>query len=301
MQLRTIEPEEPLDDVDDELRETQLHTGASPLTAALAPPFAAHRQELIAVRAEEVQLDDGLKSAEVLALFADDDLNALADETKVAVLAEVKNDYQSPLYRRLFAGQSPSELKRPVLGEQLATMRAWIAPLCASANPTLSSIGERLEQVVARADEAVSAQALAQQRMDQFRAGPRKEFIDRCNALRKLTLGKLAEIAHTHPELRLPSTWPERFFLHDSSSRARTIPEVKRSIERLQKQLARQEAILAELEAKQVRAERARQEAQLEERRHKLAAAEKKAAEAAAELAALQVEIGRAAPTADAG
>lgn len=292
--LRTLEQDEPLDVVDDELRETQLQTAASPLTAALSAPFVEARQDLVTVRAQEVQLEDDLRSAEARAHFVDDELNAIADETKVAVLAAVDNNHEAPLHRQLFAGQTPSELKRPILGEQLATQRVWVAPLLESTNPTLHAIGQRLEDVVERADEVLGAQAVARQRLDQFRLGARKTFIEHCNALRKLTHGQLGEIAHSHPELKLSASFPARFFLHAHASRMPTITEVRRGVEHLRKQLARKEAQLAELESKQARADQARAEAALEERRQKLAAAEQKAAEAAAELAALQAELGRA-------
>ncbi len=298
---RTIEQDEPLDVVDDELRETQLQTAASPLTAALSAPFAEARQDLVTVRAQEVQLEDDLRAAEARGLFVDDELNAIVDETKVAVLAHVENDHSAPLHRQLFGGQAPSELKRPLLGEQLATQRVWVAPLLESTNPTLQAIGQRLEGVVERADEVLSAQAVARQRLDQFRLGARKAFIDRCNALRKLTYGQLGEIAHSHPELKLSASFPARFFLHGPTHRTPRIPDLKRSIDRLKKEVTRKEEQLAELEAKQARADQARAEAALEERRQKLAAAEQKAAEAAAELAALQAALRPAEVAARAG
>jgi len=171
-------------------------------------------------------------------------------------------------------------------------MRAWVAPLSAHANPTLSNIGERLAQVVIRADAVVSAQALAQQQLDQFTLGPRKAFIERCNAARKLTYGKLSELVHTSGDPKLAAGFADRFFLVGSSSRAPTIPEVEHGISRLKVKLARQEAILQELKDKQDKALRTRHEAELAERQARLTAAEKKAAEAALELAALKAETG---------
>ncbi|HSN99423.1 MAG TPA: hypothetical protein VLS89_14100 [Candidatus Nanopelagicales bacterium] len=290
--IRTIAFDEGLDDVDEELAQTEINAAADPLTVQIATPFTQLRQDLISVRAEEVQHIDAFKAANARANVVDDQLDLIVEEVKTAVLAEVGTRYDDPRYTSFFDNQSPSEVKRPRLGDQLATMRAWVGPLQASTNTTLQDIGQRLAHIIQEADEVVKAQALAQQAMDAFEMGPRKAFIDRVNGQRKLAAGKIGEIIHAHPERKLPSNYVDRFFLQGAASRTPTIAELERSIARQKARLTRQEALLEELKAKRTRAEQARQQAELEARKQKLADAEKRATEAAAELAALKAKLG---------
>ncbi|XYI02384.1 transposase [Sorangium sp. So ce1128] len=57
---------------------------------------------------------------------ADEALDALADAVANTILAEAGNNRSAPLYTLYFGNQRPSDLKRPVLGGQLETMRAWL-------------------------------------------------------------------------------------------------------------------------------------------------------------------------------
>ncbi len=134
----------------------------------------------------------------------------------------------------------------------------------------------------------------AQSRLDAFALGARAAFVDKVNAARKLTYGKLAEIEHSQPKGKLPSGFAERFFLHDTGGRAASTADVERTILRLQKKLDHHQGVLAEMKQKQVTAEKAKQDAALADKQAKLAAAQKKAAEAAKELAALEAEVGKA-------
>jgi chromosome segregation ATPase len=113
------------------------------------------------------------------------------------------------------------------------------------------------------------------------------------NAARKLTYGKLAELAHTQPAGTMPAAFAERFFLHDTSGRAASTSEVERTIGRLQIKLARHQGVLAELNAKQAAAQKSKHDAALAEKQSKLADAQKKAADAASELAALEAEVAK--------
>ncbi len=286
---RTLEIDEPFNEIDGELRHTEMTATAYTLTAALAIPFAPLRIDLRKHKADEATLTDNILLARALALSADDDLNRLVDDTKNVVLAMSANDYQAPLYKQLFSGQSPSELKRPLLGSQLATMRTWVGPLGAAGNADLSAIAIRLAAAIVKADEAETKMALAQQAMDVFTAGPRTTFVNECNALRKLTYGKLGEIIHNNPEL--PSDFSDRFFMTNGGSRAPSISELSQSVERLRAKLKRQEAQLEAMKEKAALQVKARQEAELAERKTRLDAAQKRAAEAAAEVAKLQAEM----------
>lgn len=289
---RTIDPDEPFDDIDKDLAHLQLFLLASPLTQPLAPPVTALRAELPTVRAQQTEHSDAVQQQEASAVVIDDDCNGLVDETKVLVIAEAKGNYQAPLYQQLFEGQSPTQLKRPILGDQLTRMRTWPAILASTTSPALQDLGARTAEAVARGNAANDAMASAQSKLDAFALGPRTAFVDRVNAARKLTYGKLAEIEHSQPKGKLPPGFAERFFLHDTSSRAASTTDVERTIERLQKKLTRHQGVLAELKQKQASAQKTKQDAAIADKQAKLAAAQKKAADAAKELAALEADIG---------
>jgi len=286
---RTLEHDEPLDEVDGELQHTELTLTAYSVTAPLAAPFTTARTALQTIKSDELALKNALILARALGLAADDDLNRLVDDVKTGVLAVFGGDYQAPLYKQLFAGQSPSELKRPLLGSQLATMRHWVAPLGAAGIAELSTLSTRLSAAVVKADDAETKMALAQQAMDVFTTGARATYINECNALRKLTFGKLAEI--THVDADLPADFADRFFVTNGGSRARTIAELTQSVERLRAKLKRQESQLEAMKEKAAQQLRAKQEAELSERKARFEAAQKRAAEAAAEVAKLQAEL----------
>ncbi|MDI1484136.1 hypothetical protein [Polyangium sp. y55x31] len=289
---RTVAIDEPFDDLDEELRHTELTSKAYPDTAPLAESFAALRAEVRKRKAEEDALLDGIAFAKALVVAADDVLNLLVDETKKAVLAAYDQDFQAPLYRQLFEGQSPSELKRPLLGAQLETMRAWVGPLGAANVPALDVIAQKLSSAIVKADDAVTKTSLAEQAMDTFVAGPRTSLVNDVNALRKLTAGQIGELVHGILEGKVPRDFADRFFLSSGGSRTPTSAELSQSITRLEAKLARQKALLESMKEKEAKQLRARQEAELAEKQAKLAAAEKRAAEAAQEIARLKAEMG---------
>ena len=288
--MRTLEADESLDEVDAELRHTEVFTRAYVITADLAAPFTTLRADVRIRKTDEAQLVDNILAARAMVLSADDTLNQLVDTTKNAVLAHSGNDYQAPLYKQLFAGHSPSELKKPLLGTQLATMRLWVGPLGATGITELSAIATQLSIAIGKADEAETKMALAQQAMDVFYAAARTTCINECNALRKLTYGKLGELTHANPEL--PRDFPDRFFMMNGGSRAPTIVELEQQVERVRAKLGRLEGQLESAKQKAALQLRERQEAELAERRARLEAAQKRAAEAAAEVAKLEAELG---------
>jgi hypothetical protein len=288
---RTLAIDEPFDDIDDELRHTEMSLKANLATAQLALPFSALRVEIRKRRDEEAKLLDALAFARALVVSADDTLNGLVDETKKAVLAASGQDYAAPLYRQLFGGQSPSELKKPVLGAQLAAMRVWVGPLGAADAAALNAISTDLVPAIAKADEALTAVSLAEQNMDAFVAGARATTISETNALRKLTKGKISEMAHARPEFQLPADFADRFFLASSGSRAPTAAELGQSIARAEAKVERLKAQLAAMKDKEAKLLKSKQEAELAEKQAELDAAQKKAAAATEEIARLKAEL----------
>ena len=60
------------------------------------------------------------------------------------------NRFERMLYKRLFGDQTPSTIKRPVLGAQLELMRDWVSPLSAAPQPELTALGPLLTAASSR-------------------------------------------------------------------------------------------------------------------------------------------------------
>ncbi|MEI7894958.1 MAG: hypothetical protein WCI05_17815 [Myxococcales bacterium] len=235
--------------------------------------------------------------ADALVVAADDALDDFVDELDKVLLRLVKNNRDDLLYAYYFGAKRPFVLKRPVLGGQLETMRTWIPSLLSASDPDLVLLGKRLEVLVAAADEALAKQAAAKEAVKTFRAlGGRKSFIDRFNAVRKSTDGKLAEMPHARPEARLPMDFASRFFKHESrrsknTSKELTSEGLKAQIEDTKGQLHALEGQLAEAITKDEAEDRANKQVQTD--RADLAASEKAYEALAAKMAGLRAKLPR--------
>jgi hypothetical protein len=288
MMIRTLNLDEPLDILEEECRNTHVALMARPLTAPLAAPFLELRQDWFTLQATELQLNAAIALANAMAFVVDEELNTICDGVKSVVLVDVKNNRAAPLFQRYYGNQTPSELKKPILGTQLATMRTWVPSLTDSPNNTMKDYGEQLSGVVAKADEAVATQLVAQQMFDDFTIGERKTFVDKFNALRKTTYGKLAEMPHSYPALNLPKSFADGFFAHPMGGRTPALSELAREINVLKNRLKRREDLYSEIEAKEALAMKKRQDAELAALAADVAKADKKRAEAAQRLAKAQ-------------
>mgnify|MGYP006888939251 CR=1 FL=1 len=127
------------------------------------------------------------------------------------------NNRDTPLYKRLFSDQRPSTIKRPILGAQLELMRDWVSPLSAAIQPALTALAPLLTAAIKAADDAIAAGRTADQQLTDFlEVGDCKALLDKANALRKATYGKLAELVHDKPEAHLPADFADQFFLQES-------------------------------------------------------------------------------------
>ncbi|MFO0761096.1 MAG: hypothetical protein U0359_31750 [Byssovorax sp.] len=270
---------------------------ANPLTADLADDFILFQNTWTKVNAQEIDLRVAVVTALAEVSVVDDMLDPLVDALAAAVLTITKNDRKAPLYLLYFGAKRPSDLKRPVLGEELETMRGFVPSLTSSPIPSLADLGSALGGVVALADQAVAKLALAEQKNRDFRlVGERKALIDQQNALRKATYGKLSEMPHAMPEEHLPMTFAEQFFRHDRSrSNGHGKPATLAELEAMLKvKLSEMEALkeeIAKAQEKDAADAAAKQKAQLEADKAALEEAEKQAAEAAAKVQALKTKL----------
>lgn len=296
MTASIIEPQAPSPSVQQEIVTTWVLLEADPNTASLAPAHETfYQQKWRAIVAQETDLLVEAHRADALVDNADQALDDFVDELDTTLLRLVGKDRTDALYVYFFGKKRAHELKRPTLGGQLETMRGFAHPLKTSAHAELAVLGDRLEILIARADDTAKRQQNAAEALKTFRTlGARKECIDELNALRKSTAGTLSEMPHKFPEKRLPADYAERFFKRGpkrkSAAKEITSADLQIMIAEQKQALAALEAQLVEVIAKEEAEAKAKADAahlQVE-----LAEAEKAAAEAAAKVAAIKAKMG---------
>lgn len=276
--MRTLDPATPLMELLEEWLYTFARLDAYELTRPLAAELTPLDEQWSLVLQREIALLRQRTLARAQVTAADGDLDQFLEAFNNALLTLVGNDRAAELYRRFFA-RRPSELKRPVLGEQLGTMAGWVGTLETLESPGCTAQGQKLQPLVQKGKEAEAALQLAVQELDDFTTlKEHKAFIDRLNATRSRVHGSLNELRHGRPELNLPADFAEQFFLREERSRGATLASQQKTVERLEKQLERQREILrrlegeAETEAQQAaaRAEVEQELAKLEEQRRQV-------------------------------
>lgn len=249
---------------------------ANALTLALATRFDDLLAKWTVINEAELDHADKVDDAVINVTAVDGELNAFVQHTSSAAILS-GNGRDSAFYQHLFKGKPVNLFVKPVLNEQLESMKAWVVPLQKSEHPALTALGAELPALLEKADKAAETRVQAEQAEKEFReVGDRKTFIDEVNAARKETYGVLATLPHKHPGL--PSRFADQFFKRYRPRReAPDLESVEASIEKLKKELAAQEKLREELLAAEA------QEKALAEEQAKLAAKEK--------LAAIQREI----------
>jgi hypothetical protein len=262
-----------------------------PLTQALASDFATFEGTLQTTLLNELKLIGDRHEGDAAVEFVDADLDSLVDAIAAVTLIEAKGDRNSLPYSHYFSAQRPSDLRRPVLGAQLDTMRSWPLSLKTSANEVLANYGTKLDAKILDADQSEAFQRNASSQLSDFRTvGGRKTCIDELNARRKALHGKLGELQHQHPELG--NGWADSFFRQGSGSEKPTLREIEKRLIAAEEEVTllrkQREEIVAQEDAA------AKMKAEAERARHllELAAAKKAAAEAAAKIAELENALG---------
>ncbi|UQA57213.1 hypothetical protein [Polyangium aurulentum] len=245
---------------------------------------AAHLDGWGVIFGKHLSLRDKSARAESRVDGCDDLLDIFVDEVATTLLLANNNDRNAAEYRQYMGSKPPSEIKRPILGQELETVRGWIAPLLASPNPLLQALGARGEGLVSEADTAVKALATAQQEYRAFRlTGEYSQFVAKLNADRKSIYGDLSKLPHLPEGKGLPGDFADRFFRHEARRNKKyTVESVRKQITTLEGQLDNFREMLDELEKKEAAKRDA--EAEREMLEAKLAEAEKQAAEIKAKL-----------------
>ena len=295
MKPRTLSLDTPIFDLAEEVLHTRALLAAHPFLATQAAefePLYGGWQELMQ---QEMALLRQRLDTEARAIIVDDAFDFLCVAISATLLAESGGNRKAPAYLRYFGAAPPSKLKRPVLGDQLETMRTWVPSLQeANQSEALRGYGDKLATAVADADAAVTAMSEAAGRRADHEIGPRKAYIDRLNAARLSLYGQLAKIPLDQPALNLEPNFAYRFFLRGRNRRNPTIADVEQTIFRLRERLVKQEALLAEMLEAEEAARQIADNAELRAAEEAMAAAERAQAEAEARLEEIR---SRLAPT----
>jgi hypothetical protein len=186
-----------------------------PLAAPFASRFDAFQQTWFTTFTARAALQIAVGKAEGAIVGADNNLDDFIDILDRTLLILTKNDRAAALYRFYFGLQTPSEQKRPILADELTTVKGWVASLQASPHPPLAALAAALIGLIAAADAAVKTHQDAVQALKDFDLlGGKKELIDAFNVLRQTVYGELAAMPHAHPDAMLPATFADRFFRH---------------------------------------------------------------------------------------
>jgi hypothetical protein len=195
------------------LGELQSH----PLASSYTAQFDAFQDRWLVTSAARTALVIALGKAGGALYAADDALDDFVDLLDRTLLIITKNDRAAALYRFYFGLRTPNELKRPILGEELLTVRGFASSLESSPHAALATLAPTLAALIIRADAVVAEHQAAEQALkDMDRLGAVKALIDEYNALRQTVYGKLAALPHESPAAMLPATFADRFFRHES-------------------------------------------------------------------------------------
>jgi hypothetical protein len=265
---------------------------AHPVTEPLAADLVPLRDTWKDILLKEIQLSESVAEAEARVLLADFDLDTLQNAIVNALMTAANNDRSSVLITRFLGKDRASDIRSPVLGEQLDRLRTWPPGLATVPNDEAKKLGLALAAFVPKADLVVEAQRTAEQELTDFtELTERRAFVDSLNATCKGLYGKISELSHTPAGASLPSDFADRCFPAQTRSRRPTIKSEERTIERLKSQLARHESILAGLKEKRDASEKAREDAEQLAIQDEAAALKKEAQEKLAKAATLELKL----------
>lgn len=208
MTIPTIEHDSSLDNVWEELVFTDARARHDPNAADLAPQIAELIQRTEAVRNGQYAVWRAEIVAQAGVAASDDDLDDLVDEVDGVLLQAEGRDRTSARYRRYFP-KAPSSVIRLGLESQLGKTRAWPESLKSEPEPQCKTLGERMDGVVKRGDEALGKRRNAIAATADHRVREIVTLIDDVNNARLAIYGVLLQRA---AEKKLPKDWAKRFF-----------------------------------------------------------------------------------------
>jgi len=200
-----------LDEIRDDLVYLRHRLRADPRAADLAKPIAALLDQWPTVHAAQLAHADAQTEAQGDVALADDALDARVDAFDNDARHHVGGDRDDPRYTLYFT-ETPFELKRPVLNEQLDTMRDWQEHLKSEESPTLRAHAKGLAAELAAGDAALKARAEADAKNAAFRStGAYAKYVQKVIAGRDRAWSELDGRRAKQPA-GTPRGWASSFF-----------------------------------------------------------------------------------------
>jgi hypothetical protein len=187
---------------------------AHPLTVTLAQPLTdLYEAQWIPLRDAETALVVAQIDAQAQVWFAGLSINESVATLERVLRGAVNKDRLHPSYVFFFGKRRVHEIAKLALDAKLEALAGWVEAVSGSPFPQVKALGPELAQRIAAGEAARDALQAATEKLRAFRRiGPRKDFTDAFNALRKSTLGKLAEMPHTVKDQALPKSFADWFF-----------------------------------------------------------------------------------------
>lgn len=273
----------------EEILFTRVRLAAHPLTGKLTAPYDDLLTDWQKAAATDQALSDARVTAAAQISAADDVLDPLVDEFSLVLLQRTGGDRDHESYRRYFK-KRPSEIRRPVLGLELTTVKGWLPSLTTAIDPELKRIGAALDKAVQDGEKAEAAWNTASSQIADFRSlGARQALQDKLNRTRQATYGELAQLPLT-AGVNLPSGFAAGFFRQRSETPP-TLKGVQAAIASTEQDLAELRATLKSLQD-EATAE-AQEKSERDAKQAELLAAQKVLADAQARIRVLSAELGR--------
>jgi hypothetical protein len=230
-----------LETIRDELVFTQARCLADPDAKDLTADLKKRLAEWHDVHATQLELWDAQAIADARISAADDALDSFIDTFSGAMLAVVGQNRADPRYALYFKA-APSDLKRPVLGAELDTLRGWAAHLAKETDPRLSGLSSQLKKALKAADEAVKARRKADAENEAFRktGGLATYLAD----VQKTRDALYVALDARRIERKRARSWPDQAFRKRSAAKPTAAEKATREQRRAAEQ-ARREAIAA--------------------------------------------------------
>ena len=206
-----LSPAASLDDLRNELIYLRHRLRRDKRAADLAKPVAALLDQWATVHAKQLAHWDAQTEAQGDVSLADEALDARVDALDNDARHLVGGDREDPRYRLYFTG-SAFDLKRPVLGDELATLRDWQEHLATDDAPALRAHQKALASELAAADAAVQARDEADAKNTAFRAtGDHAKYVQKIHLTRDRVWSELDTRRTTLPP-GTPRDWASGFF-----------------------------------------------------------------------------------------
>jgi hypothetical protein len=233
-----LDPDSSLEKVREDLVYLRCRLAKHPLARELASKVAELLAEWSDVYSQQLAHWDAQTAAQVEVNLADDALDDFVDGFDKDLRAVAAKDPDDTRYRLYITG-GLAELKRPVLGDELETLRAWPQFLSTEEDPRLVAHRAPLESAIRVADEALAGRAAADAKNAAFRTtGTLAKYVQKVLTARDHIWSDLEIARVKSADASLPREWASGFF---KPPRAPTVSEAERKARAEDRARVRQE------------------------------------------------------------